>query len=1329
VGTASAEEVHRYALGEVLGEGGMGVVYSAFDAVRGHVVALKRLSAAALSDAQRERVIALFEREYHTLSQLTHPQIIAVYDYGIDEHGPYYTMERLSGHSLKTLAPLPWVDACRLLRDAASALAVLHSRRLVHRDVTPANIQLALDGRAKLIDFGAMAPAGLARQVVGTAPFIAPECLQLQALDARTDIYSLGACLYFALTGRHAYPARNMRDLPQAWKALPPRLAELGKDVPEALERLVLDMLRLDVSQRPRGIGEVFERLTAIAGLPRIEGADAARAYLINPELVGRDGELERLARRIRHAVRGQGRSLLVQGAPGLGRSRLLDAAAFEARLRGLTVLRAHAGDGQGAALGVARRLLAALLEERPELAPELEAAGLGALVRGHSGLHLLDNRERERVIEAFGGVVIAASAGRPLAIVVDDVDAVDEPSCACLASLAAQLRGRAIALVTSAQLPPAAGASSVLPLLEESSQKIGLAPLDEREARAFLASLFGEVPNLELLALIARRACGGSPGQLMDGAQEVVRRGLARYEGGHWLISSDPEALEAALSAPTDPLASLDRLSADAIDLLEALALDRDRIMGLADFPALTAHGDSRRVNHALTELVAAGALIAADDRFGFARERLRELVTERMEPAARRARHERLAERCTVLGVPPIYEAYHFLRAELFVRAAPGIDAFAEFIERYPGADIVRNPLVLDALEATVTAPDATFDRAFLANHGAGYVINAIYQGRPERAIDHAPDMLQALSWFTGLSEYHALAGCEPGERLTRALTVAQQRCEQAARPGFDVVQAIRRQAQLSLTTAVCARFMAEPALLAAIPDLMPYVPLSPALGLVARLTDAVAKFVRGRDFEAWDVVRAVRAELRGPAIAAIDPLTRLSLEHTTLVLLCSLEAEYGTDHALAYAEELAPRMPNLAESIRARYHYVRGDLAAADAARHRFEVLSVQANSLSDARILELPIYLTLHALASDLMGLTRTLHALEQVARTRPKWQARVRLARGHVLRCRGEIGAALAEVEQALLDLEPSHGDWAALAALHATLLDQEGRHALARDAAEHYLEQARAHGLHAIGLELALAVACAELGDATAAERCFESAHAALRARGATGLHMRHCLDVGARIAVRRHDQGLFAERTRASNGQVARRSLFPCEPRWPQTSATSSSTSSSSWSLAPTAGHERTRVMRFEAALSRLARGASRHAGMLQLLCDHVEASSGALYLARGSRIERVAVTVGLEDLAGLDAEIAALHARELTSSAEATVAGGSDSDAGWTALHARAVNERTLIPYSLIAERGGIRQLVGMAVLAFEHPEDAAVAHGWLTAMASALDPPFAT
>src|SRR5690349_10543219 len=171
----------RYLARNVLGQGGMGTVYRAFDLERREEVALKRLRLRADPEANRRRLLA-FEREYQALAQLHHPSIVAAYDYGVDRLGAYYTMELLSGSSLHERSEsgrVDWKLLCSWLRDVASALATLHARRLVHRDVTPRNIHCSraahqATSRATLIDFGALSNTERIATIVGTPPFLPP---------------------------------------------------------------------------------------------------------------------------------------------------------------------------------------------------------------------------------------------------------------------------------------------------------------------------------------------------------------------------------------------------------------------------------------------------------------------------------------------------------------------------------------------------------------------------------------------------------------------------------------------------------------------------------------------------------------------------------------------------------------------------------------------------------------------------------------------------------------------------------------------------------------------------------------------------------------------------------------------------------------------------------------------------------------------------------------------------------------------------------------------------------------------------------------------------
>src|SRR5688500_17879533 len=194
--------IGRFTIVKPLGRGGGGEVYEAWAGDPPERVALKLLRRDH-AEQHPEQAVA-FQREFCRLQQLKHPRIIQVYERGGDPIGFYYTMELLTGSDLSGLAPLPWRRACELLRDVALSLAIIHSRRLVHRDVSPVNFRSTEDGRDKLLYFGATVTAGVATNAIGTPQCMPPEALRREPRDARTHIYGLGALGYWLINGRHA---------------------------------------------------------------------------------------------------------------------------------------------------------------------------------------------------------------------------------------------------------------------------------------------------------------------------------------------------------------------------------------------------------------------------------------------------------------------------------------------------------------------------------------------------------------------------------------------------------------------------------------------------------------------------------------------------------------------------------------------------------------------------------------------------------------------------------------------------------------------------------------------------------------------------------------------------------------------------------------------------------------------------------------------------------------------------------------------------------------------------------------------------------------------
>jgi serine/threonine-protein kinase len=194
-----------------LGRGGMGDVYRAHDEGLDRAVALKTISPALLADGD---FVTRFRAEARAAARIQHPNVVQVHYCGEDSGTFYFAMELVEGTSLGELVrsrgALPWSEAARLAAQVARALDAAHVHGVIHRDVKPENVLVASDGHAKVLDFGLakrVEDAGTTASgvIVGTPRYMSPEQAQGEPLDARSDLYSLGATLFHTLAGKPVF--------------------------------------------------------------------------------------------------------------------------------------------------------------------------------------------------------------------------------------------------------------------------------------------------------------------------------------------------------------------------------------------------------------------------------------------------------------------------------------------------------------------------------------------------------------------------------------------------------------------------------------------------------------------------------------------------------------------------------------------------------------------------------------------------------------------------------------------------------------------------------------------------------------------------------------------------------------------------------------------------------------------------------------------------------------------------------------------------------------------------------------------------------------------
>ncbi len=264
----------RYRLQRLLGEGTSKRVYLAHDTLLNREVALALFKAECLTSTGRKRI----QREARALGQLgQHAHIVTLYDAGEDAGQPYLVSQYIAGGSLAELLShspgqrLPLARALTLALQLCQALEAAHTCGIIHRDVKPSNVWLTTDGQVQLGDFGLAASLDQSRvsvegMLIGTAAYLPPEHLQGQKLDARGDLYSLGALLYEMLSGRPPFVGDNFVSLiAQHLNSTPVAPSCHGAEIPPALDALVLQMLAKTPDERPQSAGIVATALQAIA--------------------------------------------------------------------------------------------------------------------------------------------------------------------------------------------------------------------------------------------------------------------------------------------------------------------------------------------------------------------------------------------------------------------------------------------------------------------------------------------------------------------------------------------------------------------------------------------------------------------------------------------------------------------------------------------------------------------------------------------------------------------------------------------------------------------------------------------------------------------------------------------------------------------------------------------------------------------------------------------------------------------------------------------------------------------------------------------------------
>jgi hypothetical protein len=788
----------------------MGVVYRAEHLDTGERVALKTVQVASSS------LLASIRREIHALERLRHPGVVRILEQGVSDGLPWYAMELLQGHTLRSHLEALWsrppsperrlpcpplTSTLTLLRRLCAPLSFLHGNGLVHCDLKPENIFIRATGVPVLVDLGIAARFGGGRgreslevggEVQGSAAYMAPEQVRGSFVDARADLYALGCILYEVLTGRPPFwDVREGSLFFQHLRRLPPSPSQLVEGIPEPLERLVLRLLAKHPSERLGYADDVAAVLGTLGAEPSPEEEPSRpQAYLYRPELSGRGDMLHGLWQRLEALEQGQGGRLLLLGESGVGKTRLATELATEAARRGLTVVTGECLALEAGVSGVPApplhplRPLLLLVADRCRERSELERLGpKGRVLAAHEpALAVLPGMDawpeppplppqaaRTRLFAALRDTLVGLAEQQPVLLVIDDLQWADELTLAFLQELPdGALEERGVLLIATCRAEEIEAPQQAL-LRQAGWANLELARLDTASVGEMVCGMLAlREPPRRFVDFLVHQS-NGNPFFIAEYLRTaIVEQVLLRNGQGEWQLvpqGQQPRSLEESLPLPRSiaelmdrRLQGLEEQERALVELAAVLGREFEEELLLAEAVGEEAPGlealEALRLRQLFEE--------AEAGRLRFVHDKLRELAYARMGAAPRRALHWKAAQALDRRhGEAPEWAstlALHWSRAQEHERASRSFArAGAHARAAYAHGEAVS--LYRSALEEMQRlleggAPPAPWRRERLHLHEAlGELLSSGGQQEEARAS------------FT-----HALALCPAEERLTR-------------------------------------------------------------------------------------------------------------------------------------------------------------------------------------------------------------------------------------------------------------------------------------------------------------------------------------------------------------------------------------------------------------------------------------------------------------------------------------------------------------------------------------------------------------------------------
>jgi predicted ATPase len=558
----------RYRILTVIGSGGMGTLYRVSDEARSNEILALKTVRLKTQTTERAESAERFQREFQLLTQLRHPNLVSVYNFGITTNSElYFTMEWIEGedlepkqHPLEPAATIPvMIQVCR-------ALAYLHARGVIHGDLKPQNILMTGDAgdgepHVKIVDFG------LAHEIRSsedraryyTPGYTAPEARHPHPIDHRTDLYSLGAMWFALLVGEPPMfmPGAGRERLIRF--ALDEALEGQGQ-IPKAVAAVIARLMATSPDNRYASANEVIEAVNEITGNAyQLETQETASSYALRTHFVNREEEIEALQTLWEQAKSDEGKLVLIGGEGGVGKTRLVAELEVQAELEGARVVWGQCVESGGSAYHPWREVLRVLVRyvedadktTMQRIGPVLTALLLELWNRDYMQeleppADLEPQAARQRLNDAIIQVLHTAAKLRPTVVVIENAHWADEASLEMLRFLA-RIPGQTGLLTCVTYRDDEVDADHLLEQLAgEWVQRVRVRRLSPEVTTELVRSMLGLEQLPALLTERVQQTTGGNAFFVQELIRSLATEGevLRRTVGG-WQV--DGKALQEA--------------------------------------------------------------------------------------------------------------------------------------------------------------------------------------------------------------------------------------------------------------------------------------------------------------------------------------------------------------------------------------------------------------------------------------------------------------------------------------------------------------------------------------------------------------------------------------------------------------------------------------------------------------------------------------------------------------------------------------------------------------------------------------------------------------